>query len=133
MSPFYAVVAARADSRCEYCHAPQNAFNFGFEVEHIYPRSAGGNNSYDNLALSCASCNGFKSDAVDGWDETEAELVPLFHPRRDLWQQHFAFDFELNQVVGLTAVGRVTAIRLKMNSLFQSRARLHWISMGLYP
>ena len=133
MNPFYAIVAARADFRCEYCHAPQNAFNFGFEVEHIYPRSAGGDNSHDNLALSCASCNGFKSDAVTGRDETEAELVSFFHPRRDLWEQHFAFDAELNQVIGLTAVGRVTVARLKMNSLFQVRARLHWISMGLYP
>ena len=133
MNPLYPTVAARADFRCEYCRAPQEAFNFGFEVEHIYPHSAGGDNSDSNLALSCASCNGFKSDAVAGRDDAEAELVPLFHPRRDLWEQHFAFDPELTHVIGLSAVGRATVTRLKMNSLFQVRARLHWISMGLYP
>ena len=35
MSPRYALVAARAKHRCEYCHAPEAIFNFPFEVEHI--------------------------------------------------------------------------------------------------
>ncbi len=133
MNPLYAVVATRADFRCAYCHAPQDAFNFGFEVEHIHPRSAGGDNSHNNLALSCASCNGFKSDTVAEWDEAEARLVPPFHPRRDLWEQHFAFDPELTHIVGITAISRATVTRLKMNSPFQIRARQHWISMELYP
>lgn len=133
MNPFYLIVAARADYRCEHCHAPQRAFNFALEVEHIHPRSAGGDNAHDNLALSCASCNGFKSDAVAEQDEVEGRLVLLFHPRRDLWEQHFAFDFELTHIVGITAIGRATVTRLKMNSPFQIRARQHWILMELYP
>ena len=132
MNPFYPIVAVRADYRCEYCPAPQRAFNFALEIEHIHPRSAGGDNAHDNLALSCASCNGFKSDAVAGQDGAEGEFVPLFHPRHDLWEQHFVFDPELNRIVGRTAIGRVTVTRLRMNSLFQVRARIHWISMGLY-
>ena len=133
MNPFYTLIASRADYRCEYCHAPQSAFNFGFEVEHIYPRSAGGDNSHDNLALSCSSCNGFKSNAVAGQDGTQAEFVPLFHPRHDFWEQHFAFDPENMHIAGLTATGRVTVTRLRMNSSFQIRAREHWISVGIFP
>lgn len=133
MNPLYSVTAARAEYRCEYCHAPEFAFNFAFEVEHIHPRSQGGDSSSENLALSCASCNGFKSNSVSGREENSAELLPLFHPRRDTWEQHFGFDAETSHIVGLTAVGRVTIARLKMNSPLQIRARRHWIQLNLYP
>ena len=69
----------------------------------------------DNLALACESCNLYKCDATTGWDE------------------HFRFDSETGKLQGLTAVGRVTIIRLKMNSAFQVRARRHWAQLGLYP
>lgn len=133
MNPLYPVVASRADFRCEYCHAPELIHNFTFEVEHIYPRSAGGASSEDNLALSCTSCNVFKSDAVAGWDAEEKEQSLFFHPRHDYWEHHFAFDPETAQISGLTAAGRVTVTRLKMNSPLQVRARRQWALLGLYP
>lgn len=133
MNPLHPIVSARAELRCEYCHAPELAFNYAFEVEHIYPRSQGGDNFPDNLALSCDSCNGFKSDAISGREEDGREPVPLFHPRRDVWEQHFVFDPEPCHLIGLTAIGRVTIARLKINSAFQVRARQHWIRLELYP
>ena len=64
---------------------------FAFEVEHIQPRSAGGDDSSENLALaSCDSCNPFKSDATAGRDEVEARQVPFFHPRQDRREEHLA-------------------------------------------
>ena len=48
MNPYYAVIAERANYRCEYCHAPEEAFNFPFEVEHIHPVSRGGPDDIDN-------------------------------------------------------------------------------------
>ena len=39
MNPFYTQVADRAEHRCEYCRAPELAFNFPFEVEHLIPKS----------------------------------------------------------------------------------------------
>ena len=104
-----------------------------FEVEHIQPRSAGGDDSSDNLALACESCNLFKSDATTGWDEVEARQVPFFHPRRDRWEEHLAFDSDTAEVLGVTAIGRVTIARLKINSAFQIRARRQWMRLGLYP
>ena len=39
MNPHHARVALRAGYRCEYCHAPEVAFNLAFEVEHNTPVS----------------------------------------------------------------------------------------------
>jgi len=133
LNPFHPFVAARAGFRCEYCHAPELIHNFTFEVEHIYPRSAGGSSTDDNLALSCTACNVFKSDAVAGWDAEERDQVPFFHPRHDCWEHHFSFDPETAEISGLTAIGRVTVTRLKMNSPLQVRARRQWVLLGLYP
>jgi hypothetical protein len=133
VNPLYPAVAERARERCEYCHAPEQVFNFAFDVEHILPRAAGGDNGLDNLALACESCNLHKSDATTIRDEIEARDVPLFHPRRDRWDDHFRFDSENAMIVGLTATGRVTVARLKLNSAFQLRARRQWMQLRLYP
>lgn len=133
MNPFYPAVAERAGARCEYCRAPEQVFNFAFEVEHILPRSVGGNDVLDNLALACESCNLYKSDVISGWDAEEGQNISLFHPRRDHWEDHFRIDSETGQIQGLTATGRATVIRLRMNSAFQLRARRHWVQLGLYP
>jgi len=133
LNPLYPDVAERAEERCEYCHAPERVFNFAFEVEHILPRSAGGTDALDNLALACESCNLYKSDATSAWDQEEGRDVPLFHPRRDRWDEHFHFDPESGELRGFTAVGRATVARLKVNSAFQLRARRHWAQLGLYP
>jgi Restriction endonuclease len=133
VNPLYPSIAERAAHRCEYCHAPEQVFNFAFEVEHITPRSAGGSDAENNLALVCESCNLFKSNATTGWDEAGATWVPLFHPREDRWEDHFQFDHETAQILGLTATGRATVTRLRMNSDFQIRARIHGIRLTLYP
>jgi hypothetical protein len=129
----YAAVAQRAEGRCEYCRAPEQVFNFPFEVEHIRPRADGGDDSLDNLALACEACNLFKSAFMMGWDEIEQRNAPLFHPRQDRWEEHFHFDSETAQIRGLSAVGRATIHRLKMNADFQVRARRQWMRLDLYP
>lgn len=132
MSRFYPFVAERARGRCEYCHAPEQVFNSVFEVEHIHPEAHGGASDYDNLALSCFACNGYKSSYVTGFDvESDAE-VRLFHPRRDTWSEHFAIDDD-NVVTGVTDVGRATVFRLKMNHERQRNARVYWRSSNIFP
>jgi hypothetical protein len=44
----------------------------------------------NNPALSCRSCNERKQDATDVRDPATEQIVPLFHPRRDRWEEHFA-------------------------------------------
>ena len=48
---------------------------------------------------------------------------PAFHPRRDVWAEHFRYEDETGEVVALTATGRVTIACLRINSAFQIRAR----------
>ena len=133
MNSLYPAIANRAGNRCEYCQAPEQVFNFAFEVEHIEPRAGGGSDSLDNLALACESCNLYKAAATTGRDDLDDRDVPLYHPRMDRWAEHFRYDPESGMVVGLSATGRATASRLRMNSAFQLRARLHWMRLGLYP
>jgi len=129
----YPAIAERARYRCEYCHAPESVFNFPFEVEHIYPQARGGSDDLGNLALSCHACNLFKSDFDTGPDEGGQAEVPLFHPRRDLWDLHFAVDIERAEIVGRTPAGRATIERLRMNRPRQISARLRWIQLGVFP
>lgn len=133
MNPRYPVTSARAFHRCEYCRAPEAVFNFPFEVEHIVPRAQGGSDTEDNWALSCRSCNLFKSDCRECVDPESGVVTPLFHPRVDQWGEHFEIDLTAGIVVGLTPVGRATAGRLRMNSLSQTEARRQWIRLGLFP
>lgn len=92
MNRHYPAVADRAGHRCEYCHAPEEVFNFPFEVEHVVPVARGGTSDDSNLALACRGCNLFKSDGADGADGTDPETgvaARLFHPRRDVWEFTF--------------------------------------------
>jgi hypothetical protein len=133
MNPHYPVVARRAANRCEYCRAPEAIANFPFEVEHVLPQTQGGTNDQDNLALACRSCNLFKSDAILAPDPATGQNARLFHPRRDVWAEHFVADAITGQIAGLTSVGRATIARLQMNSVFQQEARILWARLGLYP
>jgi len=130
MNPHYPHVSARARHVCEYCHAPEAIFNLPFEVEHITPLSSGGGSSSDNLALSCRSCNLYKSDAVASVDEQTQSTVRLFHPRRDDWREHFTVKAETGEIQGLTNIGRATVLRLRMNSAAQVAARMQWLKLG---
>lgn len=138
MNPNYSFVAARAQHICEYCHAPEVVFNFPFEVEHIFPLSRGGDNNENNLALSCRSCNLYKSDSVSGYYElAENELTRfidtrLFNPRKDVWTEHFTLNRKTGEITHLTAVGQATISRLRINSNAQLTARISWAKLGLF-
>ena len=123
----------RARNRCEYCRAPEVVFNFRLDIEHILPQSRNGNDEDDNLALSGQSCNLYKSDHITAFDEITQSETLLFHPRLDRWEEHIQVNVETGMIDGLTAIGRATVIRLKINSNAQLRARLQWIRFGMFP
>ncbi len=132
MNPNYTLVADRASHRCEYCHAPELVFNFPFEIEHITPLSKQGADSKENLALACRSCNVRKGNRVSGVDPDSNTSVRLFHPRQDLWDNHFQVDDASGAIIGTTAIGRTTVDSLQMNSQPQIAARQLWIRFGLF-
>lgn len=131
MNPHYPPVSARARHVCEYCRAPEIVFNLPFEVEHIRPLAHGGETDGENLALSCRSCNLYKGDCVKAVDELTRDEVSLFNPRRDAWGEHFSLVEESGEILGLTACGRATASRLRMNGGPQVAARRQWLRLGL--
>jgi hypothetical protein len=133
MNRRYLEVAERARHRCEYCHAPEKVFNFHFEIDHILPVSLGGKDIDENLALACTSCNLFKSDWIEAFDEATQSFVRLFHPRQDNWQDHFEVEMETALVLGRTEIGRATISRLRINSPSQRQARLEWMLTGVFP
>jgi hypothetical protein len=82
-------------------------------IEHIVAKQHGGSDHPDNLALACHRCNLHKGPNLTGIDPQSGQVVTLFHPRRELWSDHFDFDGEW--VLGLTATGRATVQVLAIN------------------
>jgi 5-methylcytosine-specific restriction endonuclease McrA len=110
------LVWRRAQGRCEYCRLPQHAIEATFHVEHIFalqhlPHDA---DALDNLALACHQCNLHKGTNLTSIDPATGLVAPLYHPRRDNWQDHFAI--EGAAIVGVTAIGRATAQLLQFNT-----------------
>ena len=133
MNPFYAAVALRARRRCEYCRAPEDIFNFHFEIDHIFPGTLGGTNDLDNLALACPACHLYKSNALTGFDTVTQTDAPLFHPRRETWDNHFRLNTQNGNIEGATSTGRATVSRLQINHPDQIEARLLWMQLNLFP
>ncbi|MBW3540283.1 MAG: HNH endonuclease [Planctomycetes bacterium] len=86
----------RAGGRCEYCQLPQDATRTPHEIDHIRPRKHAGRSTLDNLALACFYCNSYKQSNVAGYDPDTDELVPLFHPRQQIWADHFEWQAQPN-------------------------------------
>jgi hypothetical protein len=107
------LIKRRAGFRCEYCRLSQRFSEFAHHIEHIVAKQHGGSDDPDNLALACHRCNLHKGPNLTGIDPRSAQVVTLFHPRRELWSDHFEFDREW--VVGLTATGRATVQVLAIN------------------
>ena len=123
---FYRDVAARAESRCEYCRAPESLFPHRLSVDHVVPESRGGSTSLENLALGCYACQQSKCACQTGRDPVKQQQIPLFNPRRQRWSLHFRWSRDGLRIEGLTAVGRATIARLDLNSHRQVTARRRW-------
>ena len=79
------------------------------------PRSQGGATSLDNLALACQGCNNHKYNKTQSDNPVTNQPAELFHPRQQLWQDHFTWDERFELVIGLTAIGRATVETLQLN------------------
>ena len=124
-------VRRRAGYLCEYCLMPQSVRRLRFPIDHIIARQHGGKTLSDNLALCCGRCNRHKGPNVAGIDPETDQLVPLFNPRRDPWEQHFHWDGP--NIVGVTAIGRATATVLSLNHPDEIAVRLTLIERGMFP
>jgi hypothetical protein len=109
-----AQVRQRADYLCEYCHASERWQYVSFTVDHIVPRSLGGNDRPENLALACFHCNRRKTNRVTATTESGDEIA-LFNPRKDVWNDHFVWSTNGLEILGLTLLGSATVEALVLN------------------
>ncbi|HYX30735.1 MAG TPA: HNH endonuclease [Pyrinomonadaceae bacterium] len=108
-------VRERAGNACEYCHLHQNDSPLAvLHIEHIIPKSHGGSDDLDNLALACIDCNLHKGPNLTGIDPQTADVTELFHPRQHSWDDHFSWHGIY--LVSSTPIGRTTIRVLNMNS-----------------
>ena len=126
-------VAAQAKHRCGYCLTAAAIVGTPMEIDHIVPRSLGGLTEEDNLWLACSLCNEHKGNRIVVLDVLTDQIVPLFNPRRQSWNEHFAWTAEGDRIVGLTAIGRATVVALNLNRLVLVQARQAWVAAGWHP
>ena len=127
------LVVERARNCCEYCRYPGRYAPQTPPVDHIRPREAGGLTSAENLAQSCQGCNGHKAAKTAASDPVTGLLVPLYHPRRQRWDEHFAWSEDSLQIIGLTPVGRATVEALQLNREGLLNLRRVLYAVGEHP
>jgi 5-methylcytosine-specific restriction endonuclease McrA len=66
------VLFARDEWRCQYCGSVGK-----LTLDHVVPRSRGGDSVWENVVASCAPCNMRKGDKLP----EEVQMRPLRHPR----------------------------------------------------
>ena len=127
-------VRAAARERCGYCLSPQRLVMARLEIEHIIPRSKGGNNDESNLWLSCPLCNRFKSDRTHWADDLTGQVVALFNPRTQRWSEHFQWTADGLRIVGNTPTGRATVALLHLSDDPHAIVvRSYWVAAGWHP
>lgn len=132
-------VRRRADSLCEYCHSPEKISTTRFTIDHRLPRSLGGGDELENLALACSRCNQRRYNFLTGCDRETAAIVPLFNPREQSWGEHFMWSSDGMRIIGASQVGRATCDRLDMNDERYdgdhpvTEARGLWVRAGWHP
>jgi hypothetical protein len=115
------LVRQRANDRCEYCHIRQTHLPVErLWIEHVLPKQHGGEDDLSNLAMSCARCNRHRGPNLAAVDPDTSEIVQVFDPRRQTWEEHFVYRGAV--IVGLTPTGRATVRLLDVNA--EKRVRL---------
>jgi hypothetical protein len=61
------------------------------------------------------------------------QLVALFHPREMVWQDHFTWNEDVTQAIGITPIGRATIALLKTNRDSVVNMRQVLAIMGYHP
>jgi 5-methylcytosine-specific restriction endonuclease McrA len=124
-------VRERAKHRCEYCHFPAEFAELPFHHDHVIAQQHGGETVFDNLALACCYCNRFKGPNLSSVDPVSNQVVQLFHPRQEQWDEHFSWNGPV--LNGKTATGRATIRALRLNRSDAVAVRQLLMQEGVYP
>ena len=103
-----------------------------FHVDHVWPKAESGPTTIENLALACVACSLRKGHRTTGVDPETGEVVRLFHPRTDVWNEHFDIQPDAC-IAGKTAIGRATITVLRLNHVLAVAIRAEEAKMGRFP
>jgi hypothetical protein len=104
-----------------------------FACEHITPVAKGGETSLENLALACGGCNSSKYTKQEAIDPSSSENAPLYHPRQEIWLEHFSWSTDGLEIIGMTPTGRATVQALNLNRSGVKNIRKLLIMANLHP
>jgi len=124
-------VWVRAESTCENCRLPQWLDVMPFQIDHVIAEHHHGSTVAENLALYCLNDNLRKGPNIAGLDPDTGLLMRLFHPRQDIWDEHFAWVSPV--LTGRSDVGRTTIDVLVINAPERVELRRLLIRAGLFP
>ncbi len=125
-------VRVRARQRCEYCRFHEEDLPlWPFHLDHVIAEQHGGADQPENLAWSCQRCNLFKGTNLSAIDPDSARVVRLYHPRIEIWHEHFLI--QTNRIIGQTPGGRATVWLLQMNSVERVEIRSDLMALGQWP
>lgn len=122
-------VYERANGCCEYCLIPDVASFSAHEIDHIIAEKHDGRTESENLALSCNLWNKYKGSDLASVDPETEKIVPLYHPRQNLWREHFRLSG--GEFMPLSPVGRVTIRLLQLNRRDRVEERQLLIQAGI--
>ena len=122
----------RSDGCCEYCLIHEDDCLLPHEPDHIIAVKHRGETVEGNLAWTCFVCNRAKGTDIASIDDETGNVVRLFSPRQDQWNEHFSVA-EDGHILPTTEIGRATVMLLRMNrpELLETRSVL--MQANLYP
>ncbi len=126
-------VRERAGHRCEYCLSHQAYVMGRLQLDHIQPMVKGGSDDEANLCLACELCNQHKWTKTEEIDPETKQYVPIFNPRQQMWSEHFRWNPDGVEIIGLTACGRASIVALNLNNVLALTVRRNWVKAGWHP
>ena len=66
-------------------------------------------------------------------DPASGVLVSLYNPRSDVWATHFSWNESFTLLIGLSAVGRATIAKLRLNRPSVVNLRRILLQLGELP
>ena len=125
------LVETRAHGKYEYCLIHKDEVIIPHEPDHIIAEQHGGKTSLENLALACLHCNRNKGPNLTSIDPETRQIVAIYNPRNQRWDEHFYLDGAL--IEAFSSTGRATANLLKLNIPERINIRQALLDMQLYP
>ena len=122
-------IAKNANFKCEYCLTPEFFLATTFHIDHIRSTKHGGKTLLQNLAYACPHCNQNKGSDIASYTN-EDELVRLFNPRNDIWDEHL--EVIVSGIISpLSSIGEVTINTLSFNQTERVIFRKSLIEIGV--